>query len=267
MKIIAILATYNEERFVGNCVRNLVSQGASIYLIDNQSTDATVGIVEQAAGNALVGVESFPRDGIYEWEGILKRKEQVANCTDADWFMHVDADEIHLPPLGSPTLAHAFEQADIAGYNVVNFVEFTFLPVAESPDHDHDNYLATMRWYYPFKQSETYLTRAWRRQDAAVELAWSGGHQVRFPGANIDHRWFRIKHYLFVSLGQLDRKYIQRRYSASEVNKGWHGWRANLKRENIALPLASEVRQTSSDEDLDASHPRARHCLDVLGSS
>ncbi len=31
MKIVAILATYNEERFVANCVRNLVAQGASIY--------------------------------------------------------------------------------------------------------------------------------------------------------------------------------------------------------------------------------------------
>src|SRR5262245_63675790 len=39
MKIVAILATYNEERFVRNCIRNLVSQGASIYLIDNDSTD------------------------------------------------------------------------------------------------------------------------------------------------------------------------------------------------------------------------------------
>ena len=42
MKLVAILATYNEERFVANCARNLVAQEASIYLIDNESTDATI---------------------------------------------------------------------------------------------------------------------------------------------------------------------------------------------------------------------------------
>ena len=117
MKIVAILATYNEERFVANCVRNLVAQGASIYLIDNESTDATIRHVRETAGNALLEVESFPRHGIYSWQPILERKEQIANRIEADWLMHVDADEIHLPPLGSPTLAHAFHEADEAGHN------------------------------------------------------------------------------------------------------------------------------------------------------
>jgi glycosyltransferase involved in cell wall biosynthesis len=98
MKLVAILATYNEEHFVANCVRNLVAQGALIYLIDNESTDATIRRVRETAGNALVGVESFPRHGIYSWQPILERKEQIANQIEADWFMHVDADEIHLPP-------------------------------------------------------------------------------------------------------------------------------------------------------------------------
>src|SRR6267142_368913 len=110
MKLVAILATYNEERFVANCVRNLIAQGASIYLIDNESTDATIRRVRETAGNALLGVESFPRHGIYSWQPILERKEQIANRIEADWLMHVDADEIHLPPLGSPTLAHALRK-------------------------------------------------------------------------------------------------------------------------------------------------------------
>jgi len=261
MKIVAILATYNEERFVRNCIRNLVSQGASIYLIDNDSTDATVPIAVEAAGNALIGMESFPRDGVYTWKPILEQKEQIANSSGADWFMHVDADEIHLPPLGSPTLAHAFREAEKAGYNAVNFIEFTFMPVAESPNHDHDNYLDAIRWYYPFRPFEARLTRAWKQQDSGVELAWSGGHQVRFPGLNIDRRSFRMKHYIFISVDQLRRKYIQRRYDASEVRNGWHGWRANLKGKKIVLSAASQLRRTTSDDDLDASDPRTTHYL------
>ena len=264
MKIVAILATYNEERFVGNCIRNLLAQGASIYLIDNDSTDATVAIAVEAAGNALIGMESFPRDGVYTWEPILKRKEQIANSLNVDWFMHVDADEIHLPPLGSRTLAHAFEEAEEAGHNAANFLEFTFVPVAESPDHDHTNYLDTMRWYYPFKSPEACLMRAWKRQHTGVELAWSGGHQVRFPGLNIDRRLFRMKHYMFVSIDQLVSKYIQRRYDPSEIRKGWHGWRASLEGKKIVLPLASQLRCTISDDDLDSSDPRMTHYLAEL---
>ena len=261
MKIIAILATCNEQRFVENCIRNLMSQGASIYLIDNESTDATIQVALAAAGDALVGMESFPRDGIYPWEAILKRKEQIANQMHADWFMHVDADEIHLPPLGSPTLAHAFRKAEEAGYNAVNFVEFTFVPVAESPNHDDSNYINTMRWYYPFKPREAFLMRAWKRQHFGVELAWSGGHQVRFPSLNIDPRSFRLKHYMFVSADQLIRKYVQRRYDRSEITRGWHGWRANMKGKQIVLPTAFQLRYTTSDDDLDASNPRTTHYL------
>jgi glycosyltransferase involved in cell wall biosynthesis len=261
MQLVAILATYNEERFVANCVRNLVAQGASIYLIDNESTDATIRHVRETAGNALLGVESFPRHGIYSWQPILERKEQIANRIEADWLMHVDADEIHLPPLGSPTLAHAFQEAEEAGHNVANFAEFTFIPVAESPNHDHGNYLDTMRWYYPFKSAEMHLMRAWKRQPADVTFAWSGGHQVRFPGLNVDQRFFRIKHYMFVSVDQLVEKYVQRRYDKREVRNGWHGWRATLRREKILLPLASQLRRTISDDGLDASDPRTTHYL------
>jgi glycosyltransferase involved in cell wall biosynthesis len=264
MKIIAILATYNEERFVRNCIRNLLSQGASIYLIDNDSTDATVAIAVEAAGNALIGMESFPRDGVYTWEPILKRKEQIANSLDTDWLMHVDADEVHLPPFGSTTLAEAFQEAEKAGYNAANFIEFTFVPVAESPDHDHDEYLRSMRWYYPFRPTESFLTRAWKRQDTGVELAWSGGHQLRFHGLNIDRRPFRMKHYMFISVDQLHRKYVQRRYDACEIRKGWHGWRANLKGKNVALPAASQLRRTFSDDDLDSSAARQTHYLAEL---
>jgi len=261
MKIVAILATYNEERFVANCVRNLVAQGASIYLIDNESTDATIRRVRETAGNALVGLESFPRHDVYSWQPILERKEQIANQIDAGWLMHVDADEIHLPPVGSPTLAHAFEEAEEAGHNAANFAEFTFIPVAESPNHDHGNYLDTMRWYYPFKSAEMHLMRAWKRQPVDVKFAWSGGHQVRFPGINVDQRFFRIKHYMFVSVDQLVEKYVQRRYDQREVTNGWHGWRATLRREKISLPLASQLGHTICDDGLDASDPRTTHYL------
>jgi glycosyltransferase involved in cell wall biosynthesis len=265
VRIAAILATYNESRFVANCVRNLVRQGAAIYLIDNESTDDTVARARDAAGRQLVSVELLPRDGVYRWRRILERKEALAREVDADWVMHVDADEIHLPPRGSRTLADAFAEAEAAGYNAVNFAEFTFIPVAEEPDHDHPRYLETMRWYYAFQPAVPHFVRAWKRHPEA-ELARSGGHQVRFPGLVLDPRTFRMRHYLFVSAGHAVEKYVRRKYDTGEVKGGWHGWRSALKDEDIRLPPASELRLYQGDDALDEREPRSRHHLDELAA-
>jgi hypothetical protein len=116
---------------------------------------------------------------------ILERKEQLASELDADWFMHADPDEVRLPPKSGQTLAEAFTEVDHQGFNAVNFTEFTFVPTRQSPDHDHPNYLQTMRWYYPYLPSFPHRLNAWKKQAAPAELAWSGGHQVRFPGLHM----------------------------------------------------------------------------------
>jgi len=246
---------------VANCVRSLIEQGAGIYLIDNESTDGTVELVREAAGPHLLGVETFPFDGVKRWRPLLERKETVARTIDADWVMHVDADEIHLPPRGTRTLAEAFAEADAAGHNAVDFAEFTFVPVAEDPDHDHPEYLETMRWYYAFLPSSPHHMRAWRRHPQ-VELAWSGGHLVDFPGLSLDPRRFRAKHYLFLSVEHAVEKYVRPVYDPDAVAAGWHGWRAYLREGDIRLPAAAELRLFREDDALDDSDPRAEHVLD-----
>jgi glycosyltransferase involved in cell wall biosynthesis len=47
VRVVAILASYYEERFIGACLENLFEQGAEAYLIDNGSTDRTVDIAER----------------------------------------------------------------------------------------------------------------------------------------------------------------------------------------------------------------------------
>jgi glycosyltransferase involved in cell wall biosynthesis len=261
MRIAAILATYNERRFVGNCIHNLVAQGADIYLIDNESTDETVALARDAAGSHLLGVETFPREGVYRWRALLERKEALARELDADWVIHVDADELHLPPRGSQYLADAFAEAEASDCNAVNFAEFTFVPVVESPDHDHPGYLETMRWYYAFEPTFPHFIRAWKQHPQA-ELVWSGGHQVRFPGLALDPRVFRMKHYLFLSVDHVVAKYVRRQYDADEVEGGWHGWRTCLDAEDVRLPPAAELRFTRGDDDLDENTPRRQHWLD-----
>ena len=260
----ALLATYNERRFVGSCIEHLCTQGIETYLIDNCSTDATAEIAERHRGRGLVAVEQFPRDGTYNWRGLLERKQQLAGELDADWVIHLDADEIRLPPSGHATLAEALAEVDRQGYNAVDFFEYTFVPTREDPDHDHPGFEQTMRTYYPFSPSIPYQLKAWKTAAARQpDLASSGGHRVEFPGLRMYPDPFPMKHYLFLSVPHAIEKYVERDYDPAEVEQGWHRWRATLTEADIRLPSAAELRLTQSDEDLDPGAPRKRHLLDV----
>lgn len=260
MRIIALLATYNERRFVGRCVEHLHEHGVETYLIDNCSTDGTPAIAERHLGRGLIGIESFPRGDRFELRVQLARKEQLARELDADWFIHLDADELRLPPPGRGTLAEALSAVDREGYNAVDFMEFTFMPTRESPDHDHPDFQRTLRTYYPFAPRPTHQLKAWKAAD--VELASSGGHVASFPGLRMWPERFPMKHYLFLSVPHAIEKYVERNYDPDELESGWHGWRARLTADEVALPRAAELRVSGAADDLDASAPWTRHHLD-----
>jgi glycosyltransferase involved in cell wall biosynthesis len=261
MRIVAIIAAYNEERFIGACLKNLITQGLEAYLIDNSSTDRTVAIAEQYLGRGLIGIETFPRDGMYSWQPLLARKEDLAAELDADWFLHVDADEIRLPPNSANTLAEALSEVDAQGYNAVNFLEFAFIPTKEAPDHDHLDFQRTMRRYYPFLPQFPHRLNAWKRQAERVDLVSAGGHKVSFDDLNMYPHSFPMRHYLFLSVPHANEKYIQRQYDPHEVKAGWHRARAKLKARQIRLPSQVKLRHYTSDDRLDATNPRTRHFL------
>lgn len=263
LRILALLATYNERRFIAGCLEHLRRHGVETYLIDNSSTDGTVEIAERYLGDGLVGIETFPRGEIYEWRALLARKEQLARELESDWFIHLDADELRLPPPGVSTLAEAIAEVDRVGFNAVNFTECTFIPTREDPDHDHPDFVRTLRTYYPFAPTYPHQMKAWKSTDA-VELTWSAGHKVRFPGLRMHPQSFPMKHYLFLSLAHAAEKYEQRSYDPRELESGWHRWRASFRASAITLPSRSELRVTQSDSDLDHSEPRKRHYVDKL---
>ena len=266
MRVLAIIATYNEERFIGGCLEHLFAHGVEAYLCDNQSTDTTVAIASRHLGAGLRGIEQLSRDGTYRWRQILRRKEALAAELDADWFLHLDPDEVPLPPRSGQTFAEALAEVDADGDNAVDLSELTFVPTREAPDHDHPDFRRTMRWYYPFAPFEPHRVCVWKRQPQRVDLASSGGHVVDFPGRRISPRRFRMRHYLFLSHEHAIRKYVERVYDEDEVREGWHGWRATLTAGTIRLPSQIELRTADRDDDLDPSSPRTTHCLVWQGS-
>lgn len=253
------MAVFNEERFIRQCLKHLVAQGLSVYVIDNSSTDGTLEIAQDFLGRGLIGIEELARDGVYRWTAILRRKEELAQELDADWFVHVDADEFRLPPPRNGTLAEALAAVGRAGFNAVDFQEFTFVPTREEPDHDHERFLETMRWYYPFSPRRSNQLNAWKRQPARVDLSSAAGHQVDFPGIRPYPEAFPMRHYLFLSVDHAIRKYVERRYDREELETGWHRARAALRAEDITLLPEAELRRYRSDALLDASAPRTQH--------
>ena len=258
MRVVALLAAHNEERFVGACIDHLARNGVETYLIDNESTDSTVEIAERYD---LAGLETAARHDVYSWRPLLERKEALAQIVEADWFVHVDADEFRLPPRHGATLHDAIADADELGYNAINFQEFTFVPTVEAPDHDHSRFRETMRHYYPFRKNFPDQLNAWKRQDERICLAQSGGHRVDFPHLRMYPEAFPMCHYLYLSVDHAVEKYIERVYDPSEVEAGWHRRRAALAADDVILLSQNNLREMTHHADLDASDPWSAHPL------
>ncbi len=254
MNIVAILQTYNEQRFIGDCLDHLAEQGISAYLVDNESTDDTVAIAERRLGANLVGIETLARDGHFALRKQLARKQELAQSLDADWLIHLDADEFRVSPDRGHSLAEALVEADADGFNAVNFIEFAFMPTVEAPDHDHPDYLRTMTSYYPYLPRTPHRLNAWKRQDGPIELI-GGGHLVKFPGLKMAPRSMYSRHYLFLSRDHAARKFGPNRYAPDEVAHGWHRFRVQVNPAKIELHRENELRRYEADDLLDASDP------------
>ncbi len=230
VRVIAIIAAYNEEAYIDACLRHLHEQGVQAYLIDDSSTDRTVSIAERHLGRGLVAIEPRERRGVHSLREKLLRKEELAAHLDADWFLHMDADEFRAADRSDRTLSEAIEEIDREGFNAVGFSEFVFIPTRESPDHEHADFQQTMRSYYHFCPFPQHRLNLWKRQDR-VDLATRGGHQVQFPERRVAPVEFRMRHYHFLSVPHAVRKLVGRPYPPEELERGWHGWRVKLRPE------------------------------------
>jgi hypothetical protein len=266
VKIVAMLQTYNEQRFIGQCLDHLAEHGIDVYLVDNESSDDTVAIAERRLGKNLLGIETLARDGHFALNPQLRRKEELAQSLDADWLMHLDTDEFRVSPDRGRSLSQAIAEADEAGYNAINFLEFIFVPTRESPDHDHRDFLQTMRSYYPVLPQFPHRLNAWKRQAGPVELIHSGGHVVRFPGLRMAPRSLYSRHYVFLSVPDVARKFGPKRYAPDELASGMHAWRARVTPAKIELPSERDLRTYVADDLLDPSDPYIS-TAEVLGQS
>jgi hypothetical protein len=230
-RVVAIIAAYNEADIISPLIEHLVGNGVEAYLIDNRSTDGTVAEARRWLGKGLLEIETFPKEAPagdgptgFDWEGILRRKEEVARELDADWYIHNDADEFREPPWPGMSLKEAIRWVDRLGYNCIDFRVLNFRPVDAGFRPGADPREHFTRWEEPILHDRVRLN-CWKAQTDPVSLASSGGHEVRFPGRRVFPIRFLLRHYPVRSQEHGERKIFderKKRFLERERAKGWH---------------------------------------------
>jgi SAM-dependent methyltransferase len=226
--VLAVVCTYNEADIVAPVLGQLVAQGVRVHVIDTWSTDDTLErVAGLAAGSDLVAFERFPAEAPAahcEWGELLRRVEQVAATSTADWAIFQDADEIRRAPWPGTSLRDGIWRVDRAGYTLIDHTVVDFRPVdfSEYPGADPLEHFS----HFEFGQHPAHFVqmKAWKRAPG-VKIAASGGHRAEFDGARVYPLKFIDLHFPIRSQAHGRRKVLaerRERWSPEELAQGWH---------------------------------------------
>ena len=263
MRVLALLATYNEERFIGGCLEHLFAQGVEAYLC-RQPIDRRHRRRSPSATSAPdCAVSSrFPRDGIYRWRRILRRKEALASELAADWFLHLDADEVPLPPRSGQTLAEAWPRPTRAATTPSTSRSSPSCRRARRPITIIRTSAAPCAGTTRSRPPTCISCSPGSGRPSRVDLATHGRARGRLP--RLAHLCPSASGCGTISSSAASTRCANtwaRSTTPKRLRDGWHGWRATLAAEAIRLPSRAELRTALTDEDLDASSPRTTHWL------
>ena len=230
LRIVAIIAAFNEADIIGQTVRHLIEQGIFVHLIDDGSTDCTdVALAPFLASGLLsversaVGSKASGEPGVFQWARLLSRKEQLSRELEGDWFLHYDADEFRESPWGHLDLRHGIELVDRLGYNAIDFAVLNFWPTDADVDVPGD-VQRTLRYWEPAASFDRVQVKCWKKTPA-IDLVTSGGHDARFDGRSVFPIRFLARHYPFRSQEHGQRKVFAERkprFVQEERARGWH---------------------------------------------
>lgn len=259
MHICSIIGARNEAHYFPYLIPYLTSQDIDVVIIDHASTDDTLPIARSFLGRGVLDIVHLPFNGFFALREQLRKKQEIAKALDHDWIIHHDADEIFEDVRPGKCLREALEEADQEGYNVINFDEFTFVPMSGQSYKGRD-YRQEMRHYYFFEPSPLRLMRAWKRSLRASNID-DGGHHLIGEAMRICPLHHGMRHYLGLSESHLRRKYLNRSYAPDEIENGWHDNRVIISESNLVVPNENELFMLPSarSKDFNKSSPRKTH--------
>ncbi len=227
-RVLAIVTTYNEADVIEQVLERLSSSGVHVHVIDNWSSDQTPEILEEFAARTIVTWERFPQSGDtghFELENLLRRVEEVAAQSGADWVIHHDADEIRESPWPGVSLIDALWALQQWGYNCIDHTVINFRPVDNSWS-PRDDLASSFPWCeFGDTPADFLQIKGWKPQVHRLTMASNAGHQVQFEGRRVFPYKFPLRHYSIRSQEHGERKILRERrprWSEEERAKGWH---------------------------------------------
>jgi glycosyltransferase involved in cell wall biosynthesis len=245
ISICAIITVRNEADYLTYLLPRLASERIDAAVIDHQSSDDTLDIVQRHRGSPVIEISTLPYLGFFSLTQQLEHKRALIEGLRHDWLVHLDADEIleHREP--GKTLRDVIEDAEALGCNVVNFEEFTFIP-EPGKDYAGCDYVAMMRRYYFFQIRKNWMHRAWKRESGLDNVS-GAGHTLRGEGIRLSPYTHVMRHYIGLSQAHIWDKYLHRVFDPGEISRGWHRDRKQLTREELRLPGSSPHLQRLDD--------------------
>jgi glycosyltransferase involved in cell wall biosynthesis len=259
MKVAAVMVVRNERPYLGNCLRHLIDNGIDFYIVDNASTDETRDLLaSEPFRKSLIGVETYPFDGTFDWQGLVQARENAARRMDADWVLFVSADEMMHSYAPNERLCDAIARIDREGWDVIDFNEFVFLPAERDYTTDCEGY-PPLHHYYFFEKHKPRLMRA-RRADLEISHLDAGGHVFSGEFA-LAPETFALRHYIFRTQTHAFEKYSNRVFRSDELARNWHNNRHAQERDKFLFPPVHALQRLDDPQSraLDLSLPRKRH--------
>ena len=224
-------------------------------VIDNDSEDNLQHLIEKNS-DIIECSTTLDYNGKFDLVKQLETKENVAQKVHADWFIHLDVDELLYSNERNTTIQEALSKADALGYNAVNFDEFVFLPIQRFKRFNSNNY-HTMNWYYFFEPKPNRLIRAFKK--GLKTQVKSGGHNVDGELRLYEENMI-MRHYMFENRKHAKTKYRDRFYSQQDLENRFHGNRRILQNRQLYLPSKAKLLYCQKqDWQLDKSHPQNKH--------
>jgi len=248
MKIIGMLAVYNDEDIISEVIEHHIFQGINLVVLDNGSTDNTLGICKKFLGHGILNIEQFESktfDGI----PIFRKLYDMALFQSPDWVILIGSDEILESGINNQYLKDAILQADAQGYNLIQFDRFDFFMT------DNDNDLAESfkerLTYYSYQGNFVY--RVWK-YFPGIGVEHGASHYPSYPEGHkykILPKKFVLRHYPLRTKDQAIKKMksrMERIANTAEYKIGWHKHYETILENDFAAKIDHKLL-TKYEED------------------
>jgi glycosyltransferase involved in cell wall biosynthesis len=255
----AVLGVRNEAAHLRRALSAYTNQGIDVVIIDNASTDDTLAICREFLGRGLLRVEYLPWHGVFDLSAQLEAKDRIFKSLPHDWIIHADADEWLQSPRPGEGLVDGITRLAEQGFNAINFDQFVFLPEHQDTPEEYEKVF--LRYYYYHRpESAKRLMRAWKRIED-FDHRESGGHKLKGANLRVAPENFVLRHYIVLSYSDAVSKYVGRKFSTNDIQKGWHRGRLNISAERLLLPDISRLKKLPrwDSKDFDRSTPYRTH--------